>query len=159
MLLRKYRLADGEKPPADHASWDHVPPRGLFPSPRPNDLVTVPCCFPCNNRHSGFDERLRICASMPFDRNDAGRRILKEKVLGATLAKGRQGRFLADVAASMTNVAGRPGLVHVAMNLPEFTDGVIRSQRDSCVHCIRASTIMIRDLRHSRSFRSQVLNS
>ena len=29
---------------------DHVPPKSLFPHPRPSDLITVPCCQPCNNR-------------------------------------------------------------------------------------------------------------
>lgn len=38
---------------------DHVPPRGIFPRPRPN-LITVPACFPCNNRGSSHDEAFRV---------------------------------------------------------------------------------------------------
>jgi hypothetical protein len=28
---------------------EHVPAQALFPPPRPNDLITVPACGPCNN--------------------------------------------------------------------------------------------------------------
>ncbi len=27
---------------------DHVPPKNLFPKPRPSDLITVPSCVKCN---------------------------------------------------------------------------------------------------------------
>jgi hypothetical protein len=36
---------------------DHIPPRGVFPSPRPGDLITVPSCRPCNQGASARDER------------------------------------------------------------------------------------------------------
>jgi hypothetical protein len=60
--VRKYKLKPGEKHPSDELTLDHIPPIGLFPKPRPANLITVPCCFKCNNKHSGFDERLRIIA-------------------------------------------------------------------------------------------------
>lgn len=37
--------------PATTGKGDHVIPRQLFPEPRPNNLITVPCCEVCN---SGF---------------------------------------------------------------------------------------------------------
>jgi len=124
--VREYALREGERPLADQLTWDHVPPRGLFNSPRPSNLISVPCCFVCNNKHSGFDERLRICASMPFDRNESGQRILNEKVFEGTVARGRQQHFLASIGAAMKPVPGEPELVGVSMNLPEFNDGIIR---------------------------------
>lgn len=38
---------------------DHVPPKNLFPKPRPSDLVTVPACSECNNGSSVEDEDFR----------------------------------------------------------------------------------------------------
>lgn len=35
---------------------DHIPPKALFPKPRPNDLITVISCQDCNNLASIDDE-------------------------------------------------------------------------------------------------------
>src|SRR5271168_5407862 len=47
---------------------DHVPPRCLFSKPRPNDLVTVPCCVACNRALSRHDEYFRIAMTTGIDR-------------------------------------------------------------------------------------------
>jgi len=38
---------------------DHVPPKCFFPTPRPNNLITVPSCSICNNVFGKDDERAR----------------------------------------------------------------------------------------------------
>ena len=43
---------------------DHVPPKGIFIRPLPNDLVTVPACEPCNNLASVLDEKFRAMLSL-----------------------------------------------------------------------------------------------
>src|SRR5262249_28139155 len=43
---------------------DHLPPKGVFPSPRPNDLITVPSCGPCNHGASVRDERFLAYLSL-----------------------------------------------------------------------------------------------
>ena len=43
---------------------DHVPPRSIFPKPRPNDLVKVPACLQCNNSGSKYDEEFRVFLSL-----------------------------------------------------------------------------------------------
>jgi hypothetical protein len=43
---------------------DHVPPKGIFPKPRPGDLITVPSCFHCNNSGSKQDEEFRVFLSL-----------------------------------------------------------------------------------------------
>lgn len=43
---------------------DHVPPKAIFPKPRPNDLVTVPSCFICNNKGSKHDEEFFVFLSL-----------------------------------------------------------------------------------------------
>jgi hypothetical protein len=41
---------------AEADTLDHIPPKGLFPKPRPSDLITVPCCRPCNKSFEKDDE-------------------------------------------------------------------------------------------------------
>lgn len=43
---------------------DHVPPKGIFPAPRPSDLIAVPSCVECNNGASSYDRRFRACLSL-----------------------------------------------------------------------------------------------
>ena len=38
---------------------DHVPPQNLYPAPLPQNLVTVPCCGPCNQAKRMDDDYLR----------------------------------------------------------------------------------------------------
>ena len=38
---------------------DHVPPQCLFSSPKPSNLITVPCCATCNRNYGKIDERIR----------------------------------------------------------------------------------------------------
>lgn len=51
---------------------DHVPPAAVFPKPRPSDLVTVPCCRPCNNDASRWDERFAVYLSLHVSRHEPG---------------------------------------------------------------------------------------
>ena len=124
--LRSYQSSPGETPPPNARTADHVPPEGLFNPPLPSDLIKVPCCRKCNGGHSSFDEQLRILASLPFDRNTAGQSVLDERVLGRTLAKGRQMMFVGQLAASMRPVPGNPELVQVRVEAKEFKEGIIR---------------------------------
>ena len=39
---------------------DHIPPLGMFPTPRPNNLLTVPACSACNRDRSLDDEYFRV---------------------------------------------------------------------------------------------------
>ncbi len=43
---------------------DHIPPKGIFPTPRPDDLITVPSCASCNQGASASDERFRASLSL-----------------------------------------------------------------------------------------------
>ncbi len=44
---------------AKAASRDHVPPKNLFPQPRPSNLITLPCCEGCNGAASKDEEYFR----------------------------------------------------------------------------------------------------
>jgi len=43
-----------------YISDDHLPPRNLFPVPRPPNLITVPSCDNCNEGSSKDDEYFRL---------------------------------------------------------------------------------------------------
>jgi hypothetical protein len=45
---------------------DHIPPKNLYPKPRPQ-LLTVPSCYPCNNGASKDDEYFRLNIIMRED--------------------------------------------------------------------------------------------
>jgi len=62
-------------------SRDHVPPKCLFPRPRPNDLITVPCCAKCNSSASK-DEEYFLAVYMIGDAgvSDAGKKLWKQKL-------------------------------------------------------------------------------
>jgi hypothetical protein len=43
---------------------DHIPPKGIFPTPRPGNLITVPSCAACNHGASASDEAFRAYLSL-----------------------------------------------------------------------------------------------
>jgi hypothetical protein len=51
---------------ADPESRDHLPPKSFFPSPRPGNLITVPCCEECRQGQSKDDQTVRILLSLHF---------------------------------------------------------------------------------------------
>lgn len=60
---------------------EHIPPSGIFLPPKPNDLVTVPCCFECNNGSSQMNERFQVFLSLiTGDDSDTGKRLYHTKV-------------------------------------------------------------------------------
>jgi len=48
-------------------SRDHIPPKNLFPKPRPSNLITVPACDECNLETSMDDEYFRMVTVMRDD--------------------------------------------------------------------------------------------
>jgi hypothetical protein len=57
---------------------DHVPPKCLFPRPRPTDLITVPACETCNGSFSTDDEYFRIAMVAPATEHTDGARVWQE---------------------------------------------------------------------------------
>src|SRR5262249_42358969 len=72
---------------------DHVPPKSLFLSPRPSNLITVPSCSTCNGGASKDDEYFK---NINVLRNDVGSHReatqLLQDVLGS-LRRPAQQRF------------------------------------------------------------------
>lgn len=86
---------------------DHVPPKCLFLSPRPTDLITVPACKECNNAFSKDDEFFRALVAIQADAagNRVGQRIWDEKVIASTMK--RSPALKRDLAKGITTVEVR----------------------------------------------------
>jgi hypothetical protein len=77
----------------DNLTRDHIPPKGLFPKPRPSNLYTAPCCGPCNNGASQEDEYLRMAASSLINAHSTGK-VAFERVVESTIPKRRIGKHI-----------------------------------------------------------------
>src|SRR4051812_5642819 len=59
----KFCVYCGSSNPSTH---DHIPPKNLFPKPRPH-LLTVPCCAECNASASKDDEYFGLMITLRHD--------------------------------------------------------------------------------------------
>ncbi|OGC78197.1 MAG: hypothetical protein A2Z27_01065 [candidate division Zixibacteria bacterium RBG_16_50_21] len=71
----------------DISTRDHIPPKGLFLSPAPSNLITVPSCESCNKSYELDDEYLRVFLSSRPNRNTIAKQIWDEKVVGKTFRR------------------------------------------------------------------------
>lgn len=85
--LRKHKLATGETTPPDQRTRDHIPPECLFPEPKPTDLITIPCCYRCNQSFSDVDEQFRAFVTAAVNVSATGKNVLRGKVFGRSLKK------------------------------------------------------------------------
>jgi len=72
---------------AEKITADHIPPKCLFPDPKPTTLITVPSCEKCNSSYKKDDEYFRICILAQPDVNPTGWKIWNEKVIGRSLKR------------------------------------------------------------------------
>lgn len=66
---------------------DHIPPKNLFPEPKPSNLITVTCCESCNGKYKLIDESFRAFASSALNRSKAGEWIWENKVMESTFKR------------------------------------------------------------------------
>ncbi|OED54746.1 hypothetical protein BEI46_14535 [Aliivibrio fischeri] len=60
---------------------DHVPPKAIFPQPRPT-MITVPACSECNNGASDFDDLFKVYLSMQATgKSEIATRLFKERTV------------------------------------------------------------------------------
>ena len=60
---------------------DHVPPKGVFPTPRPKQLITVPACRKCNNVTKLDDEYFRWLVATLGDQTASSDALINERIL------------------------------------------------------------------------------
>jgi hypothetical protein len=103
---------------------DHIPPRGFFPKPWPPNLLTVPCCTPCNNRLSPLDEQMRVLLASDEHANESAKQIAAQKIFTNNSVKGRPFRTVA--ATLKTFPISVDGTIQVAHSLSARTDDLFR---------------------------------
>ena len=61
---------------------DHIPPKCLFPKPRPADLITVPACEQCNHSFAADDEYFRAAMVAPATDQKEAAHVWEETLRG-----------------------------------------------------------------------------
>lgn len=115
---------------------DHIPPKALFPEPRPSNMVTVPCCKKCNESFSKDDEYFRnVLVSHAFVSSDPNVQAVNEKLLrsmirpeGAAMARAiRESLHVVDVTSRGGIYLGRsPAMAVTADRINCVTDRIAR---------------------------------
>ncbi len=72
---------------AEYLTSDHVPPKCLFPDPKPNNLITVPACQTCNTGYGPDDELFRLVMATAAYENQVAKEIWDVKVLHGSLKR------------------------------------------------------------------------
>ena len=80
---------------------DHIPPKGIFPRPRPSDLITVPACRLCNKASSGLDEVFKVFVGIAAGHGPEGERMFKDQT-SKTLQHNR--RLRAQIANTVQDL-------------------------------------------------------
>lgn len=88
---------------------DHIPPRGMFPKPRPSNLATVPACKNCNQQASKDDEYFRLIVAAISRDSPSSLRLLRQRILPRI-------RDAPALAASFLNATS-----HVTVSGPDGT--------------------------------------
>jgi len=89
---------------SDPETVDHVPPKTVFPKPRPSGLITVPCCSECREGTSLDDEYFRDRIAM---RGDVAGKPEALGVLDATMRSFKRPQKRRHLRALMDRVAIR----------------------------------------------------
>jgi hypothetical protein len=89
---------------------DHIPPKNIFPPPRPSNLITVPACQKCNSSTSKDEEyfRLKLCMSQEVGDHPEARknRDIIFRSLYRKEAKGLKNSFVQDVRKVQLRTSG-----------------------------------------------------
>jgi hypothetical protein len=80
---------------------DHVPPKGIFPKPRPSDLITVRTCLKCNKSTSDLDEIFKVFIGIAGGHSPEGEKMFKEQT-SRTLQHNR--RLKREIASTLRDV-------------------------------------------------------
>ena len=106
---------------------EHLPAKNLFPKPRPSNLITVPCCYECNNKYSKEDEYFRVAVSSLINANPTGKAIWKQKVIASTMKSRRIGKLVDDLGPTVKPVILQTPLGNVDATIVEFKGPPINS--------------------------------
>lgn len=89
---------------------DHVPPKGIFPKPRPSNLVTVPACAECNGNWSSLDEIFKLFVSLQAGMDGISESFLHNSVKRTIDHNQRLKKFLIE-KSKMVEVRTPEGII------------------------------------------------
>lgn len=69
---------------------DHIPPKCLFPKPRPSDLITIPACLECNKSTETLDEEFRVFVNVFVGKQTPESKLLWESQTLPTVQHNRK---------------------------------------------------------------------
>ena len=112
---------------------DHIPPKCLFPKPRPANLFTLPCCLSCNNAASKDDEYLRLATSSLINALPVARRSW-DRVINSTIKQRRIGELIDDLRKEIKPVvlntpAGKLSAAQFPIQAEPINRSVVRITR------------------------------
>jgi len=62
-------------------TMDHIPPNGIFPDPKPHNLITVPACASCNQESSLDDEYFRFVVATANSERPPANKIITQRII------------------------------------------------------------------------------
>lgn len=86
---------------------DHIPPRNIFPKPRSNDLITVPCCEECRVGWCKDDEYFRLAVTVNANVDEDPNAKKNHEVILRSLKRPEKKKFSAFVNESLGSVEVR----------------------------------------------------
>ncbi|MEN6473262.1 MAG: hypothetical protein ABFD81_04545 [Syntrophaceae bacterium] len=86
----------------ENITRDHIPPEGFFIPPLPDNLITVPCCYSCNDSYKKDDEAARTFFSAYRWQSAKGMWVWKNKVVNSTFK--RSPKLKANIRKSLLHV-------------------------------------------------------
>ena len=103
---------------------DHIPPKCIFPSPRPVDIITVPACEECNEGTSAIDEEFRVFVSMFAGKRTAEAERLWENQTLSTVKKNRRLLDKATSACQPGYITSKHGIILGTVDLVVWDDSM-----------------------------------
>ena len=101
---------------------DHIPPKCIFPQPRPVDIITVPACEECNKNTSAADEEFRVFVSMFVGKRTPEAQRLWESRTLSTVKNNRRLLDKAQSAFQPANVTSKGGIILGEVDLVVWDD-------------------------------------
>lgn len=99
---------------------DHLPPRCIFPIPRPIDLITVPACDTCNNNSSGLDEEFKVAIGIQAGHGEEGERLFYEQMSKTLSGNRKLKKTLADKMQEVEIRTAEGQVLGTAMAVPLY---------------------------------------
>jgi len=60
---------------------DHIPPKAIYPDPKPTNLITVPACEQCNRDSSHDDEYFRMVVATANSQRPPARKLINQRII------------------------------------------------------------------------------